>query len=211
VELSHPCTYFDKLAAFATMSPVNQAIVEANGDAWATQPETYVCNGPFYIKEWVPSSYILFAKNPNYWDAGSIKLDTMKMLLIEDPTASYAAWQSGVTMMIKDVPVEEIPALQGDPEFHIDPLQGTYYICLNDSKPEFSDPKVRQALRLAIDRAYVAHTLTNDVFSAAQSLIGPGYNRLGRQILYGERQRRHVLYRQQRSRGQPGRGQTASG
>jgi len=174
VELAHPCAYFDKLAAFATLSPVNRATIEANGDAWATKPETYICNGPFYIKEWVPSSFILFAKNPYYWDASSIKLDTMKMLLIEDPTASYAAYQSGEAMMIKDVPVEEIPALKGNPEFHIEPLQGTYYICLNDAKPEFSDPKVRRALSLALDRTYVAETLTNGVFSAATSLIGPG-------------------------------------
>ena len=47
VTLSYPCAYFDKLAAFAAMSPVQQATVEANGDAWCTQPDTYVCNGPY--------------------------------------------------------------------------------------------------------------------------------------------------------------------
>lgn len=174
VQLAHPCTYFDKLAAFATLSPVNQATIEKNGDAWATKPETYICNGPFRIKEWVPSSYILFEKNPNYWDAASIKLDTMKMLLIEDANASYAAWQTGEAMMIKDVPTAEIPSLQGKAEFHIDPLQGTYYVCLNDTLPQFSDPRVRQALSLALDRKYVADTLTTGVFSPATSLIGPG-------------------------------------
>jgi peptide/nickel transport system substrate-binding protein/oligopeptide transport system substrate-binding protein len=174
VELAHPCAYFDKLAAFQVLSPVNQATIEKNGDAWATKAETYICNGPFLIKEWVPSSYILFAKNPNYWDAASIKLDTMKMLLIEDANASYAVWQTGEAMMIKDVPTDEIPALQSNPEFHIDPLQGTYYICLNDTLPQFSEPKVRQALSLALDRNYVAETLTTNVFSPATSLIGPG-------------------------------------
>lgn len=34
VELSNPCPYFESLAAFATLSPVQQATVEANGDAW---------------------------------------------------------------------------------------------------------------------------------------------------------------------------------
>ena len=51
VTLSYPCAYFDKLAAFAAMSPVQQATVEANGDAWCTQPDTYVCNGPYMITE----------------------------------------------------------------------------------------------------------------------------------------------------------------
>ena len=67
VELNAPCSFFGSLAAFATLSPVRQATVEKNGDAWATAPETYVSNGPFYMTEWVPGSHITFSKNPNYW------------------------------------------------------------------------------------------------------------------------------------------------
>ncbi|SHH58190.1 oligopeptide transport system substrate-binding protein [Sporobacter termitidis DSM 10068] len=174
VELAHPCAYFDKLAAFQVLSPVNQATIEKNGDAWATKPETYICNGPFYIKEWVPSSYILYAKNPNYWNASAVKLDTMKMLLIEDPNAAYVAYQTGETMMIKSVPAAEIPALKDKPDFHLDPLEATYYICLNDTLPQFSDTRVRQALSLAIDRNYVAETLMQGTYSAATSFVGPG-------------------------------------
>ncbi|WP_033164419.1 peptide ABC transporter substrate-binding protein [Clostridium sp. KNHs205] len=174
VELSNPCAYFDKLAAFGVLSPVNKATIEANGDAWATKPETYISNGPFYITEWVPSSYILFTKNPNYWDAASIKLDSIKLLLIEDPNASYGAYQSSEAMMIKDVPTAEIPSLQGNPEFHIDPNLGTYYIDLNNTLDQFSDPKVRQALSLAIDRKYVANTLMQGTYTPATNFIGTG-------------------------------------
>jgi peptide/nickel transport system substrate-binding protein/oligopeptide transport system substrate-binding protein len=77
-------------------------------------------------------------------------------------------------MMIKDVPTAEIPSLKGKPEFHIDPLQGTYYVCLNDSLPMFSDPRVRQALSLALDRKYVAETLMQGTYTAAISYVGPG-------------------------------------
>ena len=59
VTLNAPCSFFGSLAAFATLSPVQQATVETNGDAWATAAETYVSNGPFYVSEWVPSSYIM--------------------------------------------------------------------------------------------------------------------------------------------------------
>ena len=75
VHLSSPCSYFGSLAAFATLSPVQQATVEANGDGWAVAAETYISNGPFYISEWVPSSYIMCTKNPNYWNADAVKLD----------------------------------------------------------------------------------------------------------------------------------------
>ena len=70
VQLSYPCSYFDKLCAFAAMSPVQQATVEANGDAWCTQPDTFVCNGPYMISDWIPSERIVLSKNPNYVAAG---------------------------------------------------------------------------------------------------------------------------------------------
>ena len=174
VTLDHPCPYFDKLAAFATLSPVNKATIEANKDAWATKPESYICNGPFYIKEWVPSSYILFAKNPNYRDADRVKLDGIKCLLIEDANASFAAYQNGEALMIKDVPTGEIASLRSNPEFHVDSILGTYYISLNDSKAPLDNPKVRQALSLAIDRKHVAETLMDGTYLPAPNFIGTG-------------------------------------
>ena len=59
VTLANNCPYFGSLAAFATLSPVQQATIEANGDGWAVDPSTWVSNGPFYVTEWVPGSHIL--------------------------------------------------------------------------------------------------------------------------------------------------------
>ena len=109
--MSSPCSFFGSLAAFATLSPGQQSTIEANGDAWATAAETYICNGPFYISEWVPGSYIMMSKNPNYWNADAIKLGGIKWNLIEDSNAAYSAYQTGEILMIKDVPTEEIPSL----------------------------------------------------------------------------------------------------
>ncbi len=175
VTLESPCSYFGSLAAFATLSPVQKATVEANGDAWAVSPETYVCNGPFMITEWVPGSHIITAKNPNYRDADAIKLGSIKWLLIEDSNAAYSAYQSGEALMIKDVPTEEIPSLNGNAEFHIDPIIGTYYLSLNDGIEPFNNADVRKALSLAIDREYVAGTLMQGTYLPAYNFMGPGW------------------------------------
>ncbi len=175
VTLNAPCSYFGSLAAFATLSPVQQATIEANGDAWATSAETYISNGPFYISEWVPGSYILMSKNPNYWNADAIKLDGIKWNLIEDANASYSAYQTGEVLMIKDVPTEEIPSLEGNADFYVDPIIGTYYLSVNTQREPFNDAKVRKALSLAIDREYVADTLMQGTYSAASNFMGPGW------------------------------------
>ncbi len=175
VHLSQPCPYFGSLAAFATLSPVQQATIDANGDGWAVAADTYVCNGSFYISEWVPGSYIMCTKNPNYWNADAIKLDAIKFNLIEDPNASYSAYQTGEVLFIKDVPTEEIPSLEGNAEFHVEPIIGTYYLSLNTEREPFNDPKVRKALSLAIDREYVANTLMQGTYSPASNFMGPGW------------------------------------
>ena len=175
VTLNAPCSYFGSLAAFATLSPVQQATVEANGDAWATSAETYISNGPFYVSEWVPGSYIMMTKNPYYWNADAIKLDGIKWNLIEDSNAAYSAYQTGEVLMIKDVPTEEIPTLKDNAEFHVDPIIGTYYLSMNLQRDAFKDAKVRKALSLAIDRDYVANTLMQGTYSPAGNLLGEGW------------------------------------
>ena len=175
VQLEAPCTYFGSLAAFATMMPVQQATIEANGDAWATAPETYISNGPFKMTEWVQGSHITMEKNPDYWNADAIKLDSIKFMLIEDANAAYSAYQNGEVAFIKDVPTEEIPSLSGNDEFKVDPIIGTYYVNLNCNEDVFKDAKVRKALSLAIDRKYVAETIMQGTYTAAGNFMGPGW------------------------------------
>ena len=180
VQLSYPCSYFDKLCAFAAMSPVQEATIEANGDAWCTEPDTFICNGPYYISDWIPSERIVLTKNPYYvggWDSSKIVSDTITLLLLEDSSASYAAYNSGEAQLIKDVPTDEIPSLtkaEDGGDFYVDTILGTYYISLNDQREPFTDAKVRKALSLAIDRDYVANTIMQGTYSAADSIVGPG-------------------------------------
>ena len=180
VQLAYPCSYFDKLCAFAAMSPVQEATVEANGDAWCTEPDTFICNGPYYISDWVPSERIVLTKNPYYaggWDSSKIVSDTITLLLLEDSSASYAAYNSGEAQLIKDVPTDEIPSLtkaEDGGDFYVDTILGTYYISLNDQREPFTDAKVRKALSLAIDRDYVANTIMQGTYEPAYNFVGPG-------------------------------------
>ncbi|MDD6427107.1 MAG: peptide ABC transporter substrate-binding protein, partial [Gemmiger formicilis] len=180
IQLSYPCSYFDKLAAFVATAPVQQATVEANGDAWCTEPDTFICNGPYMITEWTPSERIVLSKNPYYvggWDSSKIVSDTITLLLLEDSSASYAAYNSGEAQLVKDVPTDEIPSLtraEDGGDFYLDEIMGTYYISLNDQEEPFTDVRVRKALSLAIDRDYVANTIMQGIYTPATALVGPG-------------------------------------
>ena len=174
VHLSNPCIYFDKIAAFAVLVPVQKAAIEAAGDSWATAPESYVTSGPYYMTEFTDGAQIVFTKNPNYWDAEHITFDKIVWHLIEDPNTSYTAYNQGEIQLIKDVPTEEIPSLRGNGEFYVQPIMGTYYVTFNTKKAPFDNQKVREALSLAIDRKHVATTIMQGTYSPAKNFVGPG-------------------------------------
>ena len=174
VHLVNPCIYFDKIAAFAVLVPVQKKTIEVNGDGWTVNPATYVTCGPYYMTEFTDGSQIVFTKNPNYWDAKNITFDTIVWHLIEDANTAYNAYNQNEIQMIKDVPTEEIPSLLGKGEFYLEPIMGTYYVTFNTQKAPFDNPKVREALSLAIDRGHVASTIMQGTYSPAKNFVGPG-------------------------------------
>ena len=109
--------------------------------------------------------------------ASKIVSDTITLLLLEDSSAAYAAYNSGEAQLVKDVPTDEIPSLtraEDGGDFYLDEIMGTYYISLNDQKEPFTDPNVRKAMSLAIDRDYVANTIMQGIYTPATALVGPG-------------------------------------
>ena len=174
VHMAKPTPYFDKLAAFVSLSPVKKDVVEANPDGWSIDPKTYISTGPFKLTGWEPGSCLMFEKNENYWDADSIKLDGIKCLLMQDQNATFSAYESGDALMIKDVPTQEITTLKERSDFHIDPILGTYYLDLNTTLDEFKDPKVREALSLALDRKYISETITSGTYTPASGFVSEG-------------------------------------
>jgi len=76
--------------------------------------------------------------------------------------------------MIKDIPTQEITTLKERPDYHLDPILGTYYLDLNNTLEEFKDPKVRMALSLALDRKYISETITAGTYTPATGFVSAG-------------------------------------
>ena len=174
VHMSHPTPYFDRLATFAALSPVKKDVVEANPDGWSLDPKTYVSTGPFKLTEWKQGSHILVTKNEYYWNKDAVKLDGIKCLLMQDQNAAFSAYESGDALMIKDYPVQEVTTIQKRPDYKSSPKLGISYIDVNNDLDEFKDPKVREALSLALDRKYMADTITAGINSPATGFIPDG-------------------------------------
>ncbi len=158
VTLNAPTPYFLELCAFPTYSPVRQDIVEGN-DAWATDPSTYISNGPYKLIEWEHNSYMLYEKNEYYYDLDTLVPDQIKFVLMEDDNAILAAFQNGEISFADTMPNDEIDAYTDKPEFNKEGQLGTYFICFQTQKAPFDNPDVRKALSLAIDRNYICEQI----------------------------------------------------
>lgn len=182
VTLESPVPYFLSLAAFPTYFPVRQDVVEANGDKWTLSPETYISNGPFKMSEWKEKESITFVKNENYWEADKVKLDTLVFRVIDDEATYLGAFKSGELDIIESPPTTEIPTLLAEGTAEIYPYLGTYFYVFNVSENHYdeeayqflSDPNVRKALALAIDRTLIVEKVAQGGQTPAESYVPKG-------------------------------------
>jgi oligopeptide transport system substrate-binding protein len=176
VELDAPVPYFLDLCAFVTLLPVHIPTVEKNGDDWI-KPGKLVNNGPFLLKDWRLNYRIRLVKNPHYWDAAHVALNTVDALPIDNSITAYNFYASKVADLILDkglTPASLIPELKKRPDFHAAPFLGTYFIRFNVTRKPFDDVRVRQAFAMVIDRRRIVQKITQAGESPAYSFTPPG-------------------------------------
>lgn len=175
VTLESPTAYFLDLCAFYTYYPVNKAVAEANPD-WAKDPSTYVSNGPFTLKTWEHNAKITLAKNENYYDKDSIKLDGIDFDIIEDENTAWQKYEGGEYDILVSLPQAVVAQLKAEnnPELQIGPEVGTYYYNLNNEKKPFNNKKVRQALVYALDRQTIVDKIAQGGQIPATGVVPPG-------------------------------------
>jgi len=176
VTLKAPADYFVGLTGFSTLMPLRKEAVEAKADgAWAADPETVICNGPFVLTEYVPGDRIVLEKNPMYWRADEVQIDKIIAKMINEGTAALAEYDSGGFDFNTTIPPAEVPRLLvEDATFRIEARPGTYYFNVNANKvPELQDIRVRQAMSLVIDRVAIVDMLNSGNIPAI-NFIPPG-------------------------------------
>ena len=159
ITLSYDCPYFEEIMAFPATFPVRQDIVEGN-EEWTYSPETYIGNGAYKMVEWSHNAYILTEKSETYYDYEKLGPDTIKYTLLDDNNAMLAAFNSGELNFIMNFPTDEMANYLASGQITVAPYIGTYYVCFNTEDEVFSNPLVRQAFSLVIDRNYIVENVS---------------------------------------------------
>lgn len=160
VKLRHPTPYFLPMLAHTIWLPFHPKTIEAGPREWRRDPSTYLCSGPFRLREWKSHNRLVLEKNPLYWDAGAVRLDEIEMLMIEAESSALAAFESGQLDVMKRPPRSAIERLKKEGRVRFAPQLGTYFVSFNCMAPPFNDTRVRRAFALAINRKIVTRYLT---------------------------------------------------
>ncbi len=152
VTLEHPVPYLPALLTLPAALPL-PPIVLKNG----VQTSTYVSNGPYLLKAWVPNDHITLAKNPRFYDAATVKIDTVNYLPTADSQAALRRFRAGELDMQTPLPAAQIPFLKQTMPgaLHILPSLALAYVAINLRDPALKDIRIRRALNLVYDREAV--------------------------------------------------------
>ncbi len=184
VTLEKPTAYFLNILTMYYAFPINQKAVENNPE-WALKGETYICNGPYILKEWRPKDTIVLEKNPKYRDAANVKVDRVELRVLSDPNSTLATYEAGdIDCVLGNLPPAMVPQLIADKKAVAAPYFATTWININVSDNAMTydpaqskvllDPKVRKAINLAIDRNALVNNVTKAGEIPATTLIPPG-------------------------------------
>ncbi|MGX9135887.1 peptide ABC transporter substrate-binding protein [Rummeliibacillus sp. JY-2-4R] len=169
VTLENPTPYFLELTAFYTYKPVNEKVAKAN-KKWASDAgDNYVTNGPFTLAEWKHSDSITLKKNPDYFDADNVALNTVNIKMVESETTANRMFKSGdidyLGSPFQTVPLDAIDGYKKDKTLNIEDYAAIYEYKFNTKGKYTSNQNIRKALTLAINR----EALIKDVVKGEQT------------------------------------------
>ena len=126
-----------------------------------------VGTGAFKLKSFAPGQQSVHVRNPNYWRHGQPYFDQVVIIDFPDDTARVNALLSGQVDAITSVPPAQVPIVNGHSGTKVleSPSAAWTPICMRVDTPPFNDVRVRQAMRLIVNRPQMV----------AQALAGHGY------------------------------------
>jgi peptide/nickel transport system substrate-binding protein len=129
------------------------------------------CTGPFTVVEEVPRQSLDLRRNENYW-GGQPNIETAEVRFVGDGAARVTQLRSGEADIASVVPAVSVATLETDANIKLETVQSprTAVMVVNNSRPPFDDPLVRQAFQHAIDTETIAATVYE---GGAVPAIGP--------------------------------------
>ncbi|MEA2523950.1 MAG: oligopeptide transport system substrate-binding protein [Thermomicrobiales bacterium] len=175
VTLEGPTPYFPLLAATWTFYPVPKHVIEKEGDAWV-EAGKMVSNGPYMLTAWEHNQSMVLDQNPNYYGEKPT-ITKANYTLFDDNVAQALVPFENDELDQAQVSAADLDRVKNDETLsklmQVFPRSGTRFVACDCTNPPTDDPRVRQALSLAINRDTLANGVLKGQFTATQTILPP--------------------------------------
>ena len=183
IQLEEACSYFEAMLTYTSFFPLREdcVAVEEGNEAreaqwnWAWNAEKHITNGRMVMTSCDPEQEIVLEKNPEYYGKDDVKLDKLVVKLVDDTNTTLQLFETGAVDLIDSFPSEETDRLKAAGYYHSVPSLYTRFLLVNNNAEGLSDPRVRKALSLVIDREFVSDVTLGGSFIAADTYVGAGF------------------------------------
>lgn len=131
--------------------------------------------GPFKAGSFTPGQQSTFTRNEHYWRPGQPYLDELVLINFADDDARINALLSSQVDAIDQVPVALVDVLNSDPRIQVLAAEtGTWLpFTMRVDRPPFDDVRVRQAMRLVVDREQMINQVLSGQGRLGNDLYAP--------------------------------------
>ncbi|MEZ4631116.1 MAG: ABC transporter substrate-binding protein [Deinococcales bacterium] len=145
---------------------------EVGEDVFRTSP---IGTGAFKLKGWRAAEFTELVAFADHF-RGTPKLDGVRLEVVPEPSVRYVALITGEAhSAVWPLLVEDSLSLDGDPNYRVirTLANSVKHIPINNSLPQLSDKRVRQAMMYALDRQRIIDDLWNGTAEIAHSNLTP--------------------------------------
>lgn len=175
VNLEHPAPYLLQMLTHMSLYPLPQHVVKAKGKDW-TKAGNYVCNGPFTLVEWLPHGHITAKKNPHFFDARNVQLETVIYYPTDDYASALKQLRAGELDVQLRLDAQQIDWIKTNMPETIDliPQLSVEYVLVNQRRPPFGDVRVRAAINMVLNREAITGKIRRAGDRPAYNIVPPG-------------------------------------
>ncbi|WP_319529681.1 ABC transporter substrate-binding protein [uncultured Cohaesibacter sp.] len=112
-----------------------------------------VGTGPYKVSEFVPENYFVWERFDDFWGEKA-PLDKVTVKQMPETASRVTALKTGEADIINNIAPDQLPMIEADAnlktEGYATPL--FHVMIMNENNPVLKDPRIRQAMSLAVDR-----------------------------------------------------------
>lgn len=161
ITLTKPCAYFTKMLNSYTWAPLRPDFAVQHDGSWAYEAG-YPVSGAYILADCNENEHCIVTKNPNYFNADEVTMDTINFMCVPDQSAQAMNFQIEDIDVALSISTETALMYEGSEELWMVAQPSNYFLAINSGEtgPEWAkNANLRRAVALAIDKAALVEVI----------------------------------------------------